>query len=78
MRLIYMGKYTAAKPLLDVAAKMRHPKATYTLGTLYEFGRGVGEDRKRAYAYYLDAEELGFSDPRSKYKSKILRMLKKM
>lgn len=78
MRLIYMGKYTAAKPYLDVAVNLCHPKATYTLGALYEFGRGVGEDRKRAYALYIDAEDLGFSDPRSKYKSRILRMLKKI
>ena len=78
MRLIHMGKYTAAKPHLDVAAKLRHPKATYTLGALYEFGRGVGEDRRRAYELYLQAEELGFADVRSKYKSRILRMLKKM
>ena len=78
MRLIHMGKYTAAKPHLDIAVKLRHPKATYTLGALYEFGRGVGEDRKRAYALYLEAEELGFTDTRSKYKSRILRMLKKM
>lgn len=78
MRLIHMGKYTAAKPHLDIAVKLRHPKATYTLAALYEFGRGVGADRKRAYDLYIEAEELGFSDPRSKYKSRILRMLKKM
>ena len=78
MRLIFMGKYTAAKPHLDIAVQLRHPKATYTLGALYEFGRGVGADRKRAYSLYLEAEELGFADKRSTYKSRILRMLKKM
>ena len=78
MQLIFMGKYTAAKPHLDIAVKLRHPKATYTLAALYEFGRGVGEDRRRAYELYLEAEELGFTDPRSKYKSRILKMLKKM
>ncbi len=77
MRLIYMGKYSAAKAHLDVAAQLKHPKAIYTLGALYEFGRGAPPDRTRAYSLYLDAENLGFSDPRSAYKSKILRMLKK-
>ena len=78
MRLIFMGKYTAAKPHLDVAMKLRHPKATYTLGALYEFGRGVGEDRRRAFELYNEAEALGFTDPRSRYKSRILKMLKKI
>lgn len=77
MRLIYMGKYSVAKAHLEVAAQLKHPKAIYTLGALYEFGRGAEADRAHAYSLYLDAEGLGFTDTRSAYKSKILRMLKK-
>lgn len=77
IELIYMGKYAAAKPYLDVGVRLKHAKAIYTLGALYEFGRGVKTDVKLAYSLYLDAEELGFVDKRAAYKSKILRMLKK-
>lgn len=78
MRLIYMGRYSAARAYLEVASRLKHPKATYALGTLYEFGRGCEADRHRAYELYTEAQGLGFTDTRSAFKSKILRMLKKM
>lgn len=77
MRLIYMGKYTASKVYLDAAHKLRHPRAIYTLGALYEFGRGTATNRTRAYELYLEAESLGFSDPRSAYKSILLKFMKR-
>lgn len=77
MKLIYMGKYSAAKPYLELAMKNRHAKAIYTLGTLYEFGRGAASDRALAFSLYDVAGKLGFLDNRSAYKSKILKMIKK-
>lgn len=78
MRLVYQGKYYAARTHLEVAARLGHPLATYALGALYEFGRGTDPDRAHAYDLYLAAQKLGFTDFRSEFKSTILRMLKKI
>ena len=77
MRLIYTGKFEVAVSYLEAANELSYPKATYTLGCLYEFSRGVAQDKGKAYALYSKADELGFFDNRSKYKQTILRMLKK-
>ena len=77
MRLVYKKNYEVAAEYLTLATNFDHPKATYTLGCLYEFGRGVAWDRSRAYELYRKAESQSFSDPRSKYKSSILKMLKR-
>ena len=77
MRLIYNKKFGEAVKVLTVAIDFKHPKAIYTLGCLYEFGRGVACDKRYAYDLYNAAERLLFRDTRSKYKSNILRMIKK-
>jgi len=77
MRLIYKKKFSEAVKVLTVAIDFKHPKAIYTLGCLYEFGRGVECDKRYAYDLYTAAEKLAFKDTRSKYKSNILRMIKK-
>jgi TPR repeat protein len=77
MRLIYQKKFSEAVKVLTVAIEFKHPKAIYTLGCLYEFGRGVECDKRYAYDLYTAAEKLSFKDTRSKYKSNILRMIKK-
>ena len=77
MRLIYQKKFAEAVKVLTVAIEFKHPKAVYTLGCLYEFGRGVACDKRYAYELYNAAEKLAFKDTRSKYKSNILRMIKK-
>ena len=76
MRLIYSGKINLAVKRLEVAAELRHPKAIYTLGCMYEFGMGVECDKEAAYALYEKSFNLLFRDPRAKYKLKVLKMLK--
>ena len=70
-------KFSEAVGVLNVALEFKHPKAVYALGCLYEFGRGVECDKRYAYELYNAAEKLSFKDTRSKYKSNILRMIKK-
>ena len=76
IRLMYSGKYSLSVKMLEVSAELKHAKAIYTLGCLYEFGFGVPADKERAYAMYDSAYSLRFRDPRSKYKQKILKMAK--
>lgn len=77
MELIYQGKYSAAARVLGVGANFGEAKAIYTLGALYEFGRGVALSRDKARELYSRAAALSFVDERARYKSKILKMLKK-
>jgi len=77
MRLIYKGRFNIAKKYLDAACDLNFPKAAYTLGCLYEFGKGTSMDKAEAYRLYALADKKGFSDDRSKYKLTILKMLKK-
>ncbi len=77
-RLIYLKKYTLAKATLDRAYAMHHPRATYLLGCLYEFGRGTATNKTRAFELYTEAAALGFTDERAKYKSVILRLVKRI
>lgn len=77
-RLIYLKKYTLAKSVLNTAYSLGHPRATYLLGCLYEFGRGTATNKTRAYELYREAEALGFTDARAKYKSIILRLVKRL
>ncbi len=82
MSLIYKQKYADAVQLLLSFDSLAYPKALYTLGCLYEFGRGVPRtDRTRANYYYAKACEGNssfgkFKDPESKYKLKILKMIR--
>ena len=76
MRLIYLKKFSIAAQYLEMAVEFEHAKATYTLGCLYEFGRGVKCDKARAYNLYDLATKFAFADPRSKYKLSVLKMLK--
>ena len=77
MRLIYQKKFSAAVSYLALADKLDYPKATYTLGCLYEFGRGVECNKKTAYTFYDKAMRKEFFDHRSTYKLTVLKMLKK-
>lgn len=76
MRLIYIGKFDKAKNYLEAATDLSSPKAIYTLGCLYEFGKGTHTDKSEAYRLYSVADKNGFSDNRSKFKLTILKMLK--
>lgn len=76
MRLIFQKKFSVAAQYLELAVDFEHAKATYTLGCLYEFGRGVKCDKARAYNLYDLATKFAFADPRSKYKLSVLKMLK--
>ena len=77
MRLIYLSKFDIAKGYLEAATDLLLPKAIYTLGCLYEFGKGTDMNKGEAYRLYTLADSEGFSDERSKYKFTILKMLKK-
>ena len=78
MRLIYQKKFVPAASYLELAKRLEHPKATYTYGCLYEFGRGVECNKKMAYSLYDKAMSQGFFDQRSAYKLTVLKMLKTM
>lgn len=73
MHLVYLGRYEDAAHVGESAARLGVAKCAYTLGCLYEFGVGVPCDGERAYACYEKARELGYTDPRAVYKSKILK-----
>ena len=77
MHLIYKGRFDAAIGYLEASSKLSFSKAIYTLGCLFEFGRGTETDKSEAYRLYALADEAGFRDTRSKYKLTILKMLKK-
>ena len=82
MSLIHQKKYSEAARLLISFESLAYPKALYTLGCLYEFGRGVPRsDRARASQYYERAATGNptfgnFRDPASDYKLKILKMIR--
>lgn len=82
MELIHQKKFSEAARLLSSFESLAYPKAIYTLGCLYEFGRGVTHsDRIRAEKYYEKAfignDMYGsFKDPNSNYKLTILRMIR--
>ena len=82
MSLIYMRKYEEAFTLLLRSVSLGYPKALYTLGCLYEFGVGTKRSDKISAAKYYDMALTGnknfekFSDPMSKYKLKILKMIR--
>jgi TPR repeat protein len=82
VRLIYMRKYDEAARLLRSFESLAYPKALYTLGCLYEFGRGVdNSDRAMANKYYdmayRGSSEFGsFDDKSSHYKLKLLKMIR--
>ena len=78
MRLIYLKKFKVAREYLEVAARLGHAKATYTLGCLYEFGQGMTAPNKdEAFKLYNKSAKMGYADERTAYKSKILKMIKK-
>lgn len=82
VRLIYMHKYDEAARLLSSFESLAYPKALYTLGCLYEFGRGVAGSDKAAANKYYDMAYRGsaafgsFDDKDSRYKLKLLKMIR--
>ncbi|MBQ8380727.1 MAG: sel1 repeat family protein [Clostridia bacterium] len=82
MELIHMKKYEEAFSILLKMAPLKYPKALYTLGCLYEFGVGAERSDRIIAAKYYDLALKGnenykkFSDPMSKYKLKILKMIR--
>lgn len=82
MELLYMKKPLEAARLLSSFESLGYPKALYTLGCLFEFGKGVAKpDPKRAQSYYEKAyignSTFGnFKDPESDYKFKIMKLIR--
>ncbi len=75
MHLVHLGRYEDAVRVGESATELGVAKCAYTLGCLYEFGVGVPCDAERANACYGQARELGYTDPRAVYKSKILKVI---
>ncbi len=81
--LIYMKKFHEAHRMLTASVELGYPKAIYTLGLAYEFGVGCECSRKRANEYY-DMARIGsaafgsFVDEGAKYKSKFLKIIKRV
>ncbi len=76
MRLIYVKKFRLARTFLELSSDLLNPKAIYTLGALYEFGVGADYNKTKAYSLYEEASALGFIDTASRYKLRILKMIK--
>ena len=81
MELLFQKKFSEAAKLLASFESIAYPKALYTLGCLYEFGKGVHADPKRASMYYKRAFEGNstfgnFTDPTSEYKFKIMKIIR--
>ncbi len=76
MRLLYQKRFELAKAMLDAGAEAGNPKATYTLGCMYEFGLGTATNRELAFALYEKAYAMKFRDPRQTYKLKVLKMIR--
>ena len=81
MELLFSKKYSEAAKLLSSFESIGYPKALYTLGCLYEFGKGVHSDPKRAAAYYKRAFEGNsdfgnFVDPKSEYKFRVMKLIR--
>lgn len=76
MRLLYQKKIDIALDILEGLERLGHPRGTYTLGCLLEFGFGVKTDRNRAYMLYERAYKLMFRDPRQSYKLIVLKMVR--
>ena len=82
MELIYMKKFGEAAKLLASYEHLGHPKSLYTLGCLYEFGRGVAKSSRMKAERYYELAFVGnkthgsFSDPASRYKLTILKLMR--
>ncbi len=74
MRLIYQRKFEEAKAQHEIAYKLGHAKATYTLACMYEFGLGTPTNRELAYSIYEESFNMKFRDPKAVYKLKVLKM----
>ena len=53
---VAQGRYDEALAMLTVEAD-HHPDAQFTLGEMYQRGRGVSQDYMQAYKWYLRAAE---------------------
>ena len=56
------GRYEEAVSLLQKAADLGDPGATYQIGKMYEEGRGVEQSLKKAVEYYREAADKGEKD----------------
>lgn len=75
MHLLHLARYEDAVRVGEDAAALGVAKCAYTLGCLYEFGVGTPCDAERANAAYTHARDLGYTDPRAIYKSKMLKVI---
>lgn len=57
--------YVAAQKWLEKAAEQGHPLASYHVGGLYFYGRGMPKDRKKAIGFWKIAAEAGVDGAQS-------------
>lgn len=57
---IAQGKFEQARKLLLEAAKRGHPRAQFTLGSMYADAQGVERNEQTAYAWFSMAVENGY------------------
>ncbi len=74
MSLIYQREFERAKAQLEIAYKLGHAKAAYTLACMHEFGLGTPTNRDLAFAIYEESFSMKFRDPKAVYKLKVLKM----
>ena len=74
MSLIYQREFERAKEQIEIAYKLGHAKAAYTLACMYEFGLGTPTNRDLAYSIYEESFNMKFRDPKAVYKLKVLKM----
>ncbi len=77
IRLLFKKMPNEAICELEYSSELGNAKATYTLGTFYEFGFGVPADKKAAYELYEAAARGGFFDERNEFKKAILKLSKR-
>ncbi|MGB5866253.1 MAG: hypothetical protein WBG69_00110 [Arcobacteraceae bacterium] len=52
--------YEKAKIYIEKLHDLGYPKYTYTLGWLYNFGKGVDQDLEKAKEYYIESSKKGY------------------
>lgn len=57
--LLKVGRYEDAKSMFMEEARLEHACGYYQLGVMYNFGRGVPQDRARAQQLFQRAFALG-------------------
>lgn len=75
MHLFHLSRYADAARVAERGAFLGEAHCTFLLGCFYEFGVGVPCNRERAFLFYERAKALGYTDPRSTFKARLLKSI---